>query len=154
MQRHTRRWRPSLASWTSTGIRRCEESDLALQLNANLDQPHFFRAAAFYHLGLLDLVEAEVQAGLDVNPANRIDAVPNACSGNAAPGWVRQAVPLFEELGRLSKGTFDYLLAQAHYYAGDPDGPRGCCGNPRFRSGESPRSRDSRQHPGGSPRAR
>jgi TolB-like protein len=96
------------------------ESDLALQLNANLDQPHFFRAAAFYHLGLLDLVETEVQAGLDVNPANRIDAVRMRAVGTLFGGGFQKAVPLFEELERLSKGTFDYLLAQALYYAGDP----------------------------------
>ena len=130
------------------------ESDLALQLNANLDQPHFFRAAAFYHLGLLDLVEAEVQAGLDVNPANRTEAVRMRAVATLLGGGFQKAVPLFEELGRLSKGTFDYLLAQALYYAGDPErAERMLRGDPRFRSGESPRPRDSRQHPGGSPRA-
>jgi tetratricopeptide (TPR) repeat protein len=49
-----------------------EESRLALALNPNLDQPHLYRATAFYHLGLLDLVEPELQAAVaGMSPANQ-----------------------------------------------------------------------------------
>ena len=50
-----------------------EESRLALELNPNLDQPHYYRATAFYHLGLFDLAEREVQLGLGINPGNLVD---------------------------------------------------------------------------------
>jgi TolB-like protein len=95
------------------------ESERALQLNPNLDQPHFYRAAAFYHLGLFDLVEPEVQAGLEVNPANRVDALRMRGVLALMEGRSRDAVALFETLESLNKGTFAYLLAQAYYYAGD-----------------------------------
>lgn len=51
-----------------------DESRLALALNPNLERPHYYIANAFYHLGLVNLIEPEVQAGLAVNPANTRDA--------------------------------------------------------------------------------
>jgi eukaryotic-like serine/threonine-protein kinase len=99
--------------------RTIEESRLALALNPNLDQPHFYRAAAFYHLGLFDLVESEVRAGVAANPANRLD--PIRINGTAAilAGRFQEAVPLAEEVRRLSgDSSFNFILGQAYYYTG------------------------------------
>jgi len=46
-----------------------EECRRALELNPNLDQPHYFRARAFLHLGVLERVEPEVRLALERNPA-------------------------------------------------------------------------------------
>ena len=42
-------YRSSEFNWEQTIV----ESDRTLLLNPNLEQPHYYRAAAFYHLGLL-----------------------------------------------------------------------------------------------------
>src|SRR5437867_2234747 len=49
------------------------ESDRALELNPSLDSPHVYRAGAFYHLGLLDAIERELQEALANNPENRVE---------------------------------------------------------------------------------
>jgi TolB-like protein len=46
------------------------ESDRALALNPSLEMPHFYRAAAFYHFGLLDRARAEIRLGLENNPVS------------------------------------------------------------------------------------
>jgi tetratricopeptide (TPR) repeat protein len=100
--------------------RTLEESRLALELNPNLDQPHYYRAAAFYHLGLLDLIEPELRAATDVNPTSQIE--PVSIRGNAAllSGQFREAIPLLEDAQRLSHSNMSNpYLAQAYYAAGD-----------------------------------
>ncbi len=100
--------------------RTLEESRLALALNPNLDQPHFYRAAAFYHLGLFDLVEAEVRAGLEMNQANQVEAHRTRGVTAIYAGRFREALPLLEDVQRLSGGTaFNWLLGQAYYYTGN-----------------------------------
>ena len=103
-----------------------EESRLALALNPNLDQPHLYRAAAFYHLGLLDLVEPELQAAAaGVSPANLpqanlVESERIRAFAALLAGRFQEAVPLFEGVKRLSKNTtYDYLLGLAYYYTGD-----------------------------------
>ena len=103
-----------------------EESRLALALNPNLDQPHLYRAQAFYHLGLFDLIEPELQAAAaGMSPANqtpdnlveseRIRGVVALFSGR-----FQEAVPLFEGVKRASKSTtYDYFLGLAYYYTGN-----------------------------------
>src|SRR5207249_4186243 len=54
-RKHTKPWQRFIVMQSLTGI----ESGRALELNSNLDMPHFYRAAAFYHLGLMDEVETE-----------------------------------------------------------------------------------------------
>jgi TolB-like protein len=102
--------------------RTLEESRRALELNPNLDQPHFYRATAFYHLGLLDLVEAEVAAGVRANPANRLD--PTRMRGMAAMlgGQFSRALELFDEMQRSTRdASLNQLAAQAHYNMGAID---------------------------------
>jgi adenylate cyclase len=98
-----------------------EESRLALTLNPNLEAPHFYRASAFYHLGLFDLVAPELQAGSNANPDNVVD--PARTGGLAAlyAGRFQEAVRLLEDLQR--RGGVTAALGQALYYAGDA--PRG-----------------------------
>jgi tetratricopeptide (TPR) repeat protein len=89
-------------------------------LNPNLDQPHFYRAAAFYHLGLLELVEPEVQAAMDLNPANEVEAHQTRGVTALLAGRFQDALPVLEDVKRLSGGTaFDWLRGQAYYYTGD-----------------------------------
>jgi TolB-like protein/predicted Ser/Thr protein kinase len=104
-----------------------EESRQALTLNPNLDQPHLYRAAAFYHLGLLDLVESELQAAAaGVSPANQAKAnqvESERIRGVTAlfAGRFPEALSLFESVERLSGGTtYNYLGGLAYYYTGNP----------------------------------
>jgi TolB-like protein/predicted Ser/Thr protein kinase len=96
------------------------ESDRALQLNPNLEMPHYYRAAAFYHLGLLELVEQEVREGMDINPANR--AEPLRVRGTTAlfDGRYAEAAAILEQAQRVSEAlTTNWYLAQAYYYQGE-----------------------------------
>jgi eukaryotic-like serine/threonine-protein kinase len=100
--------------------RTLEESRLALELNPNLDHPHFYRAAAFYHLGLFDLIEPELRAAVDVNPTNQIEVL--TIRGNAAlfSGRFREAIPLLEDAERVTHNTVaSSYLAQAFFGVGN-----------------------------------
>ena len=99
--------------------RTIEESGLALALNPNLDQPHFYRAAAFYHLGLFDLADAAVRAGFATNPANRLDTARTAGSAAILAARFQEAVPLAEEVRQLvGDSSFNFILGQAYFYTG------------------------------------
>jgi TolB-like protein len=106
--------------------RALEESRLALALNPHLDQPRLYRAAAFYHLGLLDLVEPELQAAaatLNPDPANQVETLRTRGITALLAGRYQDAFHLFEDVQRLSGGTaFNYLRGLAHYYTGDAKG--------------------------------
>lgn len=100
--------------------RTIQESNRALELNPNLEMPHYYRAAAFYHLGLLELVEPEVRAGTDINPAARSE--PLRIRGTTAlfMGRFEDAERLLTELRSLSGGPIsDWYLAIAVYYTGE-----------------------------------
>ena len=66
-------------------------------MNPNLDQSHYYRAAAFYHLGLLELVEREVSAGLQINPINRLEALRSRGAAAIIAGNYSDAVTLLED---------------------------------------------------------
>jgi TolB-like protein len=106
--------------------RALEESRLALALNPHLDQPRLYRAAAFYHLGLLDLVEPELQAAaatLNPDPANQVETLRTRGVTALLAGRYQDALLLFEDVQRLSGGTaFNYLRGLARYYTGDASG--------------------------------
>jgi len=106
------------------------ESGRALELNPNLDMPHFYRAAAFYHLGLMDEVEPEVQAGEEINPANRVEPLRVRGSTAFFSGHFDEAERLLTELRKLSPGPVsDWYLAQAIYYVGDHGGAEAMLAN-------------------------
>ena len=111
-------YRYSEFNWEQTIV----ESDRALQLNPNLEQPHYYRAAAFYHLGLFDAVEKDVTEGLRINPLNKLDSL--RIRGNTAlmAGRYSEAIALLEEARAVSSAAVaDWYLAQAYYYQGAPE---------------------------------
>jgi Flp pilus assembly protein TadD len=97
----------------------------ALRLNPNLDQPHFYAAAAFYHFGLMDESARELDhgrrvGGRDVVEPLRIEALVALFSGNY--GVARQRL---EEVSRRSNRAIgDVYLALAYYYSGDENAAR------------------------------
>jgi serine/threonine-protein kinase len=108
-------YRNSEFNWDQTIV----ESDRALLLNPNLEQPHYYRASAFYHLGLLERVEAEVSEGLRINPLNKLDALRLRGTTALLNGRYSEAVALLEEArGVSSAPVSDWYLAQAYYYQG------------------------------------
>src|SRR6267142_4070249 len=99
--------------------RTIEESGRALELNANLDMPHYYRAAAFYHLGLMELVKPEVEAALAVNPSNLLEAARLRGATALFSGQFQEGVAWLEEADRLSASPVSGgYLAQAYYYLG------------------------------------
>jgi len=100
--------------------RALDEARLALVLNPNLDQPHLYRAAAYYHLGLLDLVEHELRSAAEVNPVTQVESERTRGVAALFDGRFRDALQLFENVQRLSGGTtFNWLRGLAYYYTGD-----------------------------------
>ena len=100
--------------------RMIDESGRALELNPNLDMPHYYRATAFYHLGLMEIVEPEVEAGLTVNPGNRLEAARLRGTAALFNGQFREALSEMEEATRLSSiSVSGPYLAQAFYYQGE-----------------------------------
>lgn len=96
-----------------------EECNRALELNPSLYIPHRYRADAFRHLGLLDLVAPEIQAARENNPGpNRDDAIVVA----AAVLWdgrfreVEEAVRQAHGVGGVLRP--ELYLAQAWFYLG------------------------------------
>jgi eukaryotic-like serine/threonine-protein kinase len=111
-------YRNSEFNWEQTIL----ESDRALLLNPNLEQPHYYRAGAFYHLGLLEAVEAEVNKGLLINPVNKLDALRVRGTTALIAGRNSEAVALLEEAHNVSSAPVtDWYLAQAYYYEGAPE---------------------------------
>ena len=97
-----------------------EESTRALELNPSLEQAHYYRAAAFYHLGLLDEALRETALGERINPQNRIDSLRTRGVIALYDGRYADAIASFEEVQRLSsKPIADSHLALAYYYHGD-----------------------------------
>jgi TolB-like protein len=106
-------YRSSEFNWEQTIV----ESNRTLALNSNLEQPHYYRAAAFYHLGLLELVEAEVSEGLRINPLNKFEALRLRGTTALLSGLYSESVALLEEArGVGSAPATDWYLAQAYYY--------------------------------------
>jgi len=111
-------YRNSEFNWEQTIV----ESDRALLMNPNLEQPHYYRAAAFYHLGLLEAVEGEVTEGLRINPLDKVDALRVRGSTALIAGRYSEAVALLEEARSVSSAPVaDWYLAQAYYYEGAPE---------------------------------
>ncbi len=97
-----------------------EESRRALALNPSLDLPHYYRAAAFYHLGLFGLADWEVREGRAASPENRVEQVRTQGVIALLSGRSAEAVPLLDEVRRLSdRPLSDSYLAQAYFYEGD-----------------------------------
>ncbi|MCA1577775.1 MAG: protein kinase [Acidobacteria bacterium] len=111
-------YRNSEFNWEQT----IAESDRALLLNPNLDQPHYYRAVAFYHLGLLESVESDITKALRNNPFNNAEALRARGITALLAGRHSEAVALLEEARRMSSAPVtDWYLSQAYYYHGAPE---------------------------------
>jgi serine/threonine protein kinase/TolB-like protein len=100
--------------------RTIEESQRALALNSSLDQPHYFIAAAYVHLGLLDLVGPESDAGFTQNPEETKESLINRGWTKLYTGQFREALPDFQEWLHLQRDTPRlWMMGLAYYYAGD-----------------------------------
>ena len=75
-------YRKSEFDWDAT----IRESRRALALNPSLDLPHYFIAAAYYHLGLLDRADAEVRP--PGRPKQSQRAAEDPRGAGFSPGWV------------------------------------------------------------------
>jgi serine/threonine protein kinase/Tfp pilus assembly protein PilF len=94
-----------------------QESRKALELNSNLDLPHYFIAAAYYHLGLLDLSSQEIQQGLNISETNKAEALRTQGILALMNGNYAEAVRKLEEVQRISdKPISDSYLGLAYYY--------------------------------------
>ena len=94
----------------------------ALQLNPNLEQAHFFVAAAYYHHGYMEEAIIEMEKGRQLHGVDqiepiRIEALVALFSGSFAPARAR-----LEEVSRLSSQAIgDTYLALAYFYSGSAD---------------------------------
>ena len=96
----------------------------ALELNPSLEQPYFYIAGAYYHLGLFDDAVDVVARGIAANPAG--DLVEGKRARGVAQllsGRFDEARATFEEVRPQSDPrTIDHYLASAIYYSGDVEG--------------------------------
>jgi DNA-binding winged helix-turn-helix (wHTH) protein/TolB-like protein len=99
--------------------RTIKESRLALELNPNLDMPHTYLAGAFYHLGLLTMVDEEARQAMEINQANRVEPLRSQGIAAFLSGRFTEASQILEQMQHLS-GTplSDTWLAQAYFYEG------------------------------------
>jgi tetratricopeptide (TPR) repeat protein len=94
----------------------------ALVLNPNLEQAHFFVAAAFYHNGYMEEALSEMEQGRSLHGVDeiepiRIEALVALFSGSFAPARAH-----LEQVSRLSSQAIgDTYLALAYYYSGSID---------------------------------
>jgi TolB-like protein len=95
------------------------ESRRALELNPSIAGPHLLLGWAFYHLGLLDLVEAEVSAAIDIDPGAKVEPLRVRGTTALLSGRFAQALPLLEQGGRVRGSTGEWYLAQGLHYAGE-----------------------------------
>jgi TolB-like protein/DNA-binding winged helix-turn-helix (wHTH) protein len=96
------------------------ESSRALELNPNLEQAHYYKAAAFYHLGLLDEAIEEASLAEKINPQDRTDSLRTRGVIALYEGRYADAIASFEAVQRLSsKPISDSHLVQAYFYSGD-----------------------------------
>jgi DNA-binding winged helix-turn-helix (wHTH) protein/TolB-like protein len=96
------------------------EGFAATRLNASLDLPHYYVAAALQHAGRFDLVEGEVVAGLEANPWNLAEAYRLRGVTALWSGRFADARAELERVRQLAgRPVSDPHLAAALYYGGD-----------------------------------
>ena len=103
--------------------RTISESRQTLALNPSLPLPHYYLARAFYHYGLLEMIESEVRAGLDIDPVNRLEAYRLRGTAALVSGRFQEALHWLGEARKLSAPEVTaWYYAQSLYYAGDHHG--------------------------------
>lgn len=99
------------------------EGFAAIRLNAGLDLPHYYVAAALQHAGRFDLVEDEIVAGLEANPLNLTEAYRLRGVTALWSGRFADARTELERVRQLAgRPVSDPHLAVALYYGGDAKG--------------------------------
>jgi serine/threonine protein kinase/tetratricopeptide (TPR) repeat protein len=97
-----------------------EASRRALALNPSLEAAHYFRSAAFYHLGLLRQSAAELGAAMEVNPESSVERVRTESVLAFLSGDFARAARLGDEVRRASgEQVADFYRAEAYLFAGD-----------------------------------
>jgi eukaryotic-like serine/threonine-protein kinase len=106
------RW--SEFDWENT----LRESDRALELNPSLYNPHRYRADAFRHMGLLDLVGKEIRSASENSP----DAVQDSNLLAAAAVWDGRYLEALADIGSSSAPSVyrsGFYTAHALFYSND-----------------------------------
>jgi serine/threonine protein kinase len=97
--------------------RTIQESKKTLELNSNLDLPHYFIAAAYYHIGLLDWSAEEIHKGLNKSEQNKVEALRTQGIVALMSGKYPESIRKLEEVRRLSDTPIsDPYLGLAYYY--------------------------------------
>ena len=97
-----------------------ESSRRALELNPSLELAHYFRAAAFYHLGLLKEAARELALAAEIKPETDLERIRTAGVIAFLEGEFAKAVGLLDEVRRTSgEQVADFYRAEAYYYGGD-----------------------------------
>ena len=120
-RRHTWPGRPWRGRPTSTGRVTLEESAQALELNPNLDLARYFRAAAFYHLGLLERAARRWPRRFRRPPEPR-RAAAHGRRGRAFSGGreaPKRSATSRRHATPAAAAYADSYLSQAYFYAGD-----------------------------------
>jgi len=96
------------------------ESRRALELNPSLDMPHLYLAVAYFHIGLLDDAEREVQAARELNPENRVEPLEILGAVRLFAGRMGEAVGHLSQVQDFSDSRIvKYLLGWTLYYQGE-----------------------------------
>ena len=99
------------------------ESRRALELNPSLDRPHLYLAVAYFHIGLLEEAESEVNAARELNPENRVEPLEILGAVKLFSGRSADAARYLSQVHDLSDSRIvTYLLGWTLYYEGE--GPR------------------------------
>jgi TolB-like protein/DNA-binding winged helix-turn-helix (wHTH) protein len=96
------------------------ESRRALELNPSLDMPHLYLAVAYFHIGLLEDAEREVQAARELNPENRVEPLEILGAVSLFAGRMGEAVGHLSQVQDFSDSRIvKYLLGWTLYYQGE-----------------------------------
>ena len=96
------------------------ESRRALELNPSLDTPHLYLAVAFFHIGLLDEAEADVQAARELNPENRVEPLEILGAVGLFAGRTADAAGHLSQAHNLTDSRIvRYLLGWTLHYQGE-----------------------------------
>jgi len=103
-------------NWAET----IQESKKALELNPTLELPDYYIGAAYYHLGLMDLVYLEVQKGFQIGQQFKVEGLRTLGAAALLSGKSAEALKKFEEIEQLTgKPMSDVYLPYAYYYLGE-----------------------------------
>jgi TolB-like protein/DNA-binding winged helix-turn-helix (wHTH) protein/Tfp pilus assembly protein PilF len=96
------------------------ESRRALELNPSLDMPHLYLAVAYFHLGLLDAAEREVEVAGQLNPDNRVERLEILGAISLFGGRPGDAVGHLSQVQAFSDSRIvRYLFGWALYAQGE-----------------------------------